>query len=240
MAIGDIFFGSEITPSAFQIATEDRYLRNEDRKESETLGFSEQIRNILGFKTDDTGALKWITDQERFDALDHTEKDVFRSFEQQAERLQRAFNGDLPVSEALAQRSEDQFKILQEERSRRGGVVSGTNLETAQGYDTPSIQTIGQAQRTQGLLEDKERRDELNSGFSNLSSSAGLLAGLRDKNFLNMANAPKRFGSGDGGGLLGSSNAANLFNAEQERKGWSGIGGLLGDLAKTGFAEWIK
>jgi len=245
MAIGDIF--EEIEPSAFQIWQEGMYMDSEERRKSETLGLSEQIRNILGFKTDDSGGFVPLTNQERFDALDPVEKDIFTSFKEQAQRLQRAFSGDVPVSEALRQRSEDQFKILKEEQGRRGNVITGTprdgrtmpSLKDAVGFSTPAIQSIAARQRTQGLLEDKERRNEINSGFGNLNASAGILSGLRDKNFTNLANAPKRFGT-SGAGLLNASNAAGLYNANQSNAGISGLGGMLGDIGKSFASEWFK
>ena len=238
MSIGDIFFGEEIEPSAFELQQRAFYANAQEKAVGEESGFTKAIHDILGFRRESSGGFRYITDQERFDALDPVEKDVFTAFKEQSKRLQKAFAGDLPVSEALKLRSEEQFRTLEEERSRRGGVISGTSLADAVGGDTSTIQSIEAKNRTQALLEDTERRNEINSGFSNLTSGAGMLAGLRDKNFSNLADAPKRFvGLGGGTGLLSASNASDLYNANQTNDLYSGIGGILGDVLKTGIAS---
>ena len=231
-------FGEDVEPSAFEIAMQQLFLSGLSRRVSETNDFSGAVDATLGFKRDEFGTLVPLTDEERFDTLDPASQDTFNLLKQQSQRLETALTGDLPVSERLRQRSKEQFDILKEEQGRRGNTVAGTDLDTAVGFSTPAIQSIGERQRTQGLLEDEERRGEIDKGFGNLFNVQGLLSDIDQRQFSNLVSAPSRFDIGQGGGLLKSDSAQSLFNAGRDPTG--GLGGILGDITKTAAGEFFK
>ncbi|MEE8208241.1 MAG: hypothetical protein V3T88_04705 [Nitrosomonadaceae bacterium] len=229
--MASIFDNIVVEPSAFEIALQSIFLSGLQQRVQETGDLSAAVNATLGFKRDAAGALVELTDDERFDALNPEQQNLFNRLEEQNTRLERAFAGDLPVSERLRQRSEDQFDLLQEGRARRGGIVTGTSLTDAQGFDTPSIQSIGQAQRTQGLLESEEALQERQTGFSNLFGGTGILQTSRERDFANRVNAPARFDIGGfGGGLLSSASAASRLNFGQETEQQAGLTGILGNI----------
>ncbi len=224
-----IFDGAEAEPSAFEIAVQTAYLNGLQKSAKETNKFSDYVDSVMGFGRDAQGNPIELSEQERFDALPPEEQRAFSLVEQQYDRVQKAFAGELPVSERLKQRSTDQFDFLQEAQARRGNTVTGTNLSDAVGYSTPAIQSIGERQRTQGLLEDEERRGEINSGFNNVFSGSGILANLKQTRLSNMVNTPKRYELGNGAGLLSNAGQTSRFNASQQ----GSAGGILGDLSST-------
>ncbi len=229
--IGSIFDDIQVEPSAFEIALQSIFLSGLQQRVSETGDLRSAVDATLGFKRDDTGAMVRLSDSERFDSLNPEQKMMYSRLEDQNTRLQRAFAGDLPVSERLRQRNKDQFDALQEGRSRLGGSVVGSNLDDAVGMSTADIQSIGESQRTQGLLEDTESRSEIDRGMNNIFQGAGMLQSNRDKDLVNRINAPARFDKvGFGGGLLSSASQSSRYNAEQEGALRAGMTGIISDV----------
>lgn len=236
--MASIFLGTEVEPSAFEIAMQQIYLSGLQKRVAETGNLSSAVEATLGFKRDAGGKLVELTEQERFDSLDPVAQSTYNLFKQQVTQLESAFEGE--PSEKLKQRSVDQFKVLKEELARRGQPLAGSSLETGVGFSTPAIQSLGERQRTQGLLEGEERRGEIDRGFSNIFQAGGLLSGFQSKTLANLINAPKRFDVGGGGGLLEGSQATSLFNAQSQADALSGIGGFFGDIAKEGAGLLLK
>jgi hypothetical protein len=232
--MADIFLGTEVEPSAFEIALQQLFLGGLNRTIAETGDFTSSVESALGFKRDADGNLVKLTEQERFDNLSPVEQRNFNLLKSQVDRLEKAFAGDLPVSERLKQRSMDQFDVLKEEQARRGNVVSGTDLDTAVGFSTPAIQSIGERQRTQGLLEGEEQKNEISQGFANVFNTSGLLRDYSTQNIANLVNAPSRHNIFSSGGLLANAGAASRINAAQENEqitDFLSLGaGLLGKL----------
>ncbi len=223
-----IFDSVEVQPSAFEIALQSIFLSGLQQRVEETGDLSAAVNATLGFKRDANGALVELTDDERYASLNPQQQNLYNRLEEQNTRLESAFAGDLPVSERLKQRSEDQLRYIKEGRGRKGSAVTGDTLASAQGYDTPTIQTLGQARRTQGLLEDEERRGEIDKGFNNLFSGTGILQTSQEKDLVNRTNAPARFDIGGfGGGLLQEAGANSRVNAEFEDNNLTNLGGLL-------------
>lgn len=232
--MASIFDDIEVQPSPFEIALQSIFLSGLQQRVQETGDLSAAVNEALGFKRNADGALVKLTDAERFDSLDPTQQNLFNRLKEQSERLERAFTGDLPVSERLKQRGEDQFRFLKEGRGRKGSAITGDTLESAQGFDTPTIQALGQVRRTQGLLVDEERRGEINTGFSNLFGGAGILQTSQQNDFTNRINAPARFDIGGfGGGLLAQSGAASRLNFGQETEQASALTGILGNIGES-------
>ena len=212
--MADIFFGTEVEPSAFEIAVQQIFLSGLQERVKATGDLSSSVNTALGFKTGQDGSLVPLTEQERFDSLSPVEQQTFSLFKQQASRLEDAFAGE--PSEKLKQRSKQQFDILKEEQARRGQPLAGSNLETGVGFSTPAIQSLGESQRTQGLLEDTEQRNEIAQGFGNIFNTAGILDKFNTQRITNLSNAPQRFDIGGGGGLLANAGAASRITQKQQ------------------------
>jgi len=229
-----LFDGEEVEPSAFQIAMENIFLENTLRRSGEALNFSESVRNALGFKTGDDGSFIRMTDEERFESLDPVARQNAEILKLQSDRLTKALKGELPVSEALRQRSEDQADVTQEALARRGHGIDrdagDRGISGLTGFSTPAIQNIGQQQRTQGLLEDTERRGEMDAGARNVINTSGLLSDFNTRNIGNLSNAPLRFTSGLlGDSLVSADSRASIANAQFDDNASlnSFLGGIL-------------
>lgn len=233
--MADLFFDliPDTDPSDFEVAFQDIFLNGLNRRLGEDIEFTDLVHESLGFTRGADGSLRELTDDERIASFSPIEKQTFDLFEAQVDRLETAFAGDLPVSEKLKQRSEDQFGLTQEGLARRGNQVTGTNLDDAVAFSTPGIQTLGEEKRTQALLEDEERRGEINTGFQNVFNTGGLLSSLNQRRVTNLAKSPDRFDFGTGAGLLQSDASQTLFNAQSEADFTGGVGGLLGDILKA-------
>ncbi len=230
--MASIFDSVEVEPSAFEIALQSIFLSGLQQRVQETGDLSAAVNATLGYKRDADGNLVELSDTERFDSLNPEQQNMYNRLQDQNTRLERAFAGDLPVSERLKQRSEDQLALIKEGRGRKGSAITGDTLASAQGYDTPTIQTLGQANRTQGLLEDEERRGEIDKGFNNLFQGSGLLQTSREKDMTSRINAPARFDIGGfGGGLLSSAGSNSRANAKFEDNNLRDWGGVLTGLA---------
>ena len=228
--MANIFAGTEVEPSAFEIALQQIYLSGLTKRFAEIGNISEAVDRTLGFKRDESGNLVELTEQEQFDVLSPVEQTNFNLLKQQVSRLETAFAGDLPVSERLKQRGVEQFDILKEELARRGQPLAGTDLETGVGFTTPAIQSLGERQRTQGLLESEEQRAEIDRGFANVFQGTGILSDLEQRRLQNLTAAPSRFDVGGGGGLLASAGQQSLFNAQQQATSGQGLADLVASL----------
>lgn len=226
MAILDIFEGVEIEPSAFEIALQQMTLFGLEKQIQETQDFDSAVLSTLGFKRDVNNELVRLTEEEQLAAFTPLERANFNILKSQAERIEKAFAGDLPVSEALKQRGEDQFRFLQEGQARRGNVITGTDLTSAVAFSTPGIQSLESVRREQRFLEDTERRDEINRGFSSFRSGLGLLTDINTRRLSELTAAPSRFNVGTGSGLLSNLSQQSLFAAQSQ----AGINQELADL----------
>ena len=232
--MANIFLGTEVEPSAFEIALQGMFLDGLQRRVGETGDFSEAIRHTLGFKTDPTsGELVTLTEQERFDSLDPIEQDTFNTFKLQLDEINKAFSGE--KTEFQKQRSQSRFDTIQETLARRGQTVEGTDLDTGVGLSTPGIQSLANASRNERLQVSAEQEDRKRRGVAGLLSTGDTFNNLLANRRASLVEAPNRFDIGGGGGLLSSAAQSSQIQAANTQDNISGFGGLLGDIAKTGI-----
>jgi hypothetical protein len=232
--MANIFLGTEVEPSAFEIALQGMFLDGLQNRVSETGDFSEAIRHTLGFKTDPTsGELVTLTEQERFDSLDPIEQDTFNTFKLQLDEINKAFSGE--KTEFQKQRSEDRFDTIQETLARRGQTVEGTDLDTGVGLSTPGIQSLSNAARNERLQVSAEQEDRKRSSLAGLLTTGQQFNNLQSNRRSNLVSAPNRFDIGGGSGLLSSAAKNSQIQAQNTQDNISGFGGLLGDIATTGI-----
>jgi len=96
----------------------------------------------------------------------------------QAERVEKALKGELPVSEATQANKEKQFALLKEQAAAQGIRIEGDTLESATSKSTAGIQQLDSLRRRFDAIEDAERRGEITTGQSLLLQGAQVQSGL--------------------------------------------------------------
>ena len=225
--MANIFLGTEVEPTAFEIALQQLYLSGLARRVAETGDLSSAVDATLGFKRDADGNLVELTEQERFDSLSPIEQTNYNLFKQQSAELEKAFAGE--ETEAQKQRSMDKARILNEGLSRRGG-PGATNLASSLkdliGLNTPAIQSIAEAERGELLARSKENEDRKVRLSDTVFNASGLLSKFNTQNITNLTNAPRRFDVGGCGGLLANTGEATRNTADSQ----SGINQEIFDI----------
>lgn len=218
-----IFDGIETQPGDFEVALQQIVLAQQQTKLSqlgkevgEVDDLTETVLSIVGKKRDETGKLVNLTEQEQFDNLTPQGQQNFNILKLQREELEKAFAGDLPVSERLKQRGEEAFGFLQEGQARRGNVITGTNLRNAAAFSTPGIQSLAATQRNQRLLEDEEARDVKDRGLLRFQQGVNLQSTLRQRRLDQLLTSPTRFNTGGSSGAA-DSGAGLLSNIERRQ-----------------------
>lgn len=210
--MADIFLGTEVEPSAFEIALQQIFLSGLQQRVAETGDLSSAVDATLGFKRDAGGNLVPLTEQERFDSLGPVEQQTFNLFKQQVSQLEGAFAGE--PSEAFQEKKRVAFEGLSETAARAGQGFTGSDPRTATAKSTVGIRRLSAFNRTFDIAEDTERRNLINTGLANVFNSAGLLERSRTQNIANLTNAPRRFDVFQGGGLLENAAARSTFEAQ--------------------------
>lgn len=225
----------------------DAYLSSldEQKRENKALGLLTQVSS--GLYDPVYGADGSLVDAKlNQGAVDSLRADISKSREiglLQADRLEKALKGELPVSEATLTRKNEEFRLLKESAARQGIDIVGDTVDEA--FSTPQNSTaageaVNRFKRTYGLLEDAERRGEI-------ANVSGVNLGVPT---LSLASTATNYGAGStapgyaqGAGLLGQAQQPFQFNRQlqyntdmtnaqlrsQERAGVYGLGaGLLG------------
>lgn len=113
--------------------------------------------------------------QEKVDLATERELELFNM---RADRQKLALEGKLPISEGTTQAKQQQFQQLKETLARAGNPIIGDTPETAYSLTTPGSQALAEFTKRFGLLEDAERRGEIESGTAALGSMLGISAGV--------------------------------------------------------------
>jgi hypothetical protein len=193
--------GSKTEDSTKQILDEDALASLKSRIQ-QNQDYDSNIRNAAG-KYLDSFVSQNLSPQQT--ALQGKQVDIANL---QADRLTSALKGELPVSPALTQRKQQDFNTLKEQLARSGHVITGDTPDTAQGFSTPAIQSLESFNKTYGLLEDQERRGELDAGSAENIAQYGLLSSDAT-NKLNQALTLSNFSTNPGGSQLSLLTGAN-------------------------------
>jgi len=236
--MANIFLGTAVEPSAFEISLQGLFLEGLQKRIAETGNLSESVLHTLGFKTNQTdGSLIPLTEQEKFDSLDPIQQGIFNTFKSQLNEIDKAFSGQ--KTEFQKQRSKQRFDIIKETLARRGQPVAGTNLDTGVGFSTPAIQSLANASRNERLQVSAEQQDRKNRAITGLLNSGNTFNNLLFNQRKSLLEAPNRFDIGGGGGLLKSAAQNAQIQAQNTQSNISGFGGLLGDAAKVGLIRQL-
>lgn len=120
----------------------------------------------------------------------------------QADYIEKALKGELPVSEATMQTEEEERAQLAESLSRK----MGSNWQTT----TAGIQAMSEFDQRWEVIKDAERRGTIQSGMGSLISGAGVAEGTNAQQFQQLLGLA---------GQYGGSGSSSMVNA--------GLGGLL-------------
>lgn len=229
----------------------DTYLSDlaDQKKENRSIGLLTQVSSGLYDPVYD-GSGNLIDATLNQGAVDNLRSDIARNRSiglLQADRMEKALKGELPVSEGLLQKRDSDFKLLKESAARRGINIVGNTIDEA--FSTPQDSTagnesVGNFKRTYGLLEDAERRGEISSGMGVNLGLPTLSLASSSSAYGPGATAP---GFGQGAGLLGQalqpyqfnrqltsqSDLQNAVNRAQQRSDYAGLLGQAGGLAAT-------
>ncbi len=217
----------------------------DQKKENKSLGLLTQVSSGLYDPVYDAGG-NLIDATLNRGAVDSLRSDISRSRDiglLQADRLEKALKGELPISEGTTQRKANDFNLLKESAARRGIMIEGDSPESATSNSTSGNELVGNFKRTYGLLEDSERRGEI-------ANVSGVNLGVPSLSLASSANAygpgATAPGFGQAAGLLGQAQQPYQFNrqlqyqtnqqnAANSAQRNSDIAGLLGSAGGIGL-----
>jgi len=231
--LGDIDF--ELTDE--QQIFVDAGIRALGRTESDTADLTEIVLNTMGLTNQlegefgtggESGEIRRLTDDEYLSTLGEVEQQQFRNYQLQIERQKRALEGNLPVSEALQQRKSENFRIFKEQQARIGNTITGDDPDTAVANTTAGTQSLNSFRDEFNLLEDAERRGEIQTGQANINQTRGLVSGLEGADYSRAIGFPQRHSGAAGAGILNQAQGNQaLFNAQRQAQTQSDLFGIL-------------
>jgi len=120
----------------------------------------------LGLTETPEGELRKLTEEERIAGMSESDKMEYQNRLRQQERLTRALEGELPLSEGTIQRKGEELKELNERLTRVGS--TGTVRQRA----------MDLFQRRWAAIEDAERRGEISTGTSAVLQRMGVTSDI--------------------------------------------------------------
>lgn len=151
-----------------------------------------------------------------------------------AQRMERALKGDQPASTGLLQRKLQDFALLKEGAARKGIVIDGDTAETAVSQSTAGNELVGQFKRTYGLLEDTERRGDLNNPLPINSTVPGTVGMASQNPQMGLLPQYSQLATGYGNAMTPYTNQrmmgyqSSLYGYGQGRSSNAALSGLLG------------
>jgi len=177
-----------------------------------------------------------MTEEENIALMTPTEKEQYDIAKLQGERLKKAYQGELPLNPATQEALFNREEALKEDLSRK----LGTNWRLS----TSGIQNYNKFLTDKAMIEDAERRGEIDSGTSRLLQSMGAQQDFANSyigkygSYLNRT-APLLQGYGQLGQQYGRQNdimnQIAMVNAQRKSSERAGLMGGIGSLAGAGI-----
>ena len=139
-----------------------------------------------------TKTLRKQTEEERMAGLTTSELKQEEISGLQQERQLLALKGELPLTEAFTQQKKSQFEQFKEAQARQGNIITGDTPEEAVAQSSPGIQALRQFRERFGMLEEAQRRGEIQSGTANLLATQQGMAGRQQQQFGQRIAFPQR------------------------------------------------
>ena len=224
-------------PTGIQLEIEQMAIEGLQQTKVETEKLSEVILNSMRLRTDESGALVRMTDEEYVATLGEAEAQNFRNFQEQIDRQTRALEGTLPVSKGLRRQEEDIIKETVEAGNRLGQGISGTTLEDLTATTTSGSQRVRDLRSSLLLARDAERRGEIQTGQANIGQNLGIIKDVASRDVAEKTAFPSRnlFALNPFVGQTGLLNQQSMFNAQAQAQQRSDIYGLAGTVGGLGL-----
>lgn len=192
---------------------------------------------IIDPKTGQSNIRK-MTDAEYRKSMTKQELNAYNNLLLSQERESKALKGELPLTEAGQQQKRDEFKTFREAMSRKGDYIEGDTPETATAKSTSGTQGLKAFQERWGLVEDAERRGEIDRGTGLVLNRLGVASDIGARNYGMGTGFPAMYSpfySGSSAALdpyqrysaMGLN--ANMYNAGQRGAGFN----RLFDIGET-------
>ena len=138
----------------------------------------------------------------------------------QAENVEKALKGELPISPQTLAAEKDEFKKLKEQLARGGIVVEGDTLQEATSGSTAGIQALQSLKQRFDAIKFAEQQGAITQGQSLLLQGAGAIANIEQR----------RLGTafGNTGALLPQQQQFGLFDPTGNRLNQIGAASQLG------------
>lgn len=184
---------------------------------------------IIDPKTGQSNIRK-MTDAEYRKSMTKQELNAYNNLLLSQERESKALKGELPLTEAGQQQKRDEFKAFKEAMSRKGDYIEGDTPETSTAKSTSGTQGLKAFQERWGLVEDSERRGEIDRGTSLVLNRMGVASDIGARNYgmgTGFSSLYSPFYAGSSAALdpyqrYASMNAqANMYNAGQRASGFN-------------------
>jgi hypothetical protein len=120
-----------------------------------------------------TKQVRRLTEEERVAGLTPSQlrQEEIRGLQEERQLL--ALKGELPLTEQFTQQKKSQFEQFKEAQARQGNIITGDTPEEAVAQSSPGIQALRQFRERFGILEEAQRRGEIQSGTANLLALQG-------------------------------------------------------------------
>lgn len=155
---------------------------------------------------------------------------------------QKAYNGQLPVSDTLVQQKALDFAKLKEQLGQNGDVIMGDEPGSAVAKSTSGTQALTEFNKRYQALEDEERRGIMTQMNGSQNASVGTVAGGQQLQMNGVPYSPYS-------SLMGGYNTAmqpylqqqqgmfqsDMFNAQSQNSRLTGLMGLGGQLGSSGL-----
>ncbi len=151
------------------------------------------VLGALGLVDDpESGKIRNMTSDEFFNSLDEVGQKNYTNLNLMLDRQNRALKGELPESEALAQRKQESFDLAKQSLAERGHTIEGDTLDNAVGLSTPAVQTLAKLKEEFGLRSDVERRDIIKTGNAGILQNMGVTSDLQNRDLVQLSSLPNR------------------------------------------------
>jgi len=163
-------------------------IREQEAEQAQLRPFQLQSLGLI----EEDGALRRITEEERIGGLTESQRETEDIAGLQRDRQLLALKGEIPLTESFRQSKRDQFERFKEAQARQGNFITGDNPEDATGTGTAGIEALRQFKERFGILEEAQRRGEIQSGTANLLATQSGITGVRQQNIQNQIAFPQR------------------------------------------------
>ncbi len=168
-------------------------IREQEAEQAQLRPFQLESLGLIE-ETDEAGAtsLRKLTEDERRATLSPSQQRQEDIRTAQEERSLLALKGEIPLTESFRQQKQSQFERFKEAQARIGNFITGDTPEDASATGTSGIQALRQFKERFGILEEAQRRGEIQSGVGNLLAIQSGVTGVQQQQLQQQIAFPQR------------------------------------------------